>query len=202
MLLREKADQAEALLRETGLGCWLTFARETEIHPDPGVELVVGAAVVRNSAFLFAAGGERVAIVARFDTANVRATGVFRDVIGYDEDVREPLLAALRRLDPPTIGLNYSTDDVTADGLTHGQWLLLGELLRGTPFAGRLTSAAPLLARLRGRKSPEEVRRLRRAVAVTEEVIALVTGQLRPGASERQVADFVHEEFRRRGVVP
>jgi Xaa-Pro aminopeptidase len=202
MLLREKADQAEALLRETGLACWLTFARETDIHPDPGVDLVVGADVVRNSAFLFGAGGARVAIAANFDTANIRATGVFRDVIGYDEDVREPLLAALRRLEPATIGLNYSTDDVTADGLTHGQWLLLNELLRGTPYADRLTSAAPLLARLRGRKSPEELRRLRRAVAVTEEIIGLFAGQIRPGASERQLADHIHEEFRRRGLAP
>ena len=34
MLLREKADQAEALLGEVGLDCWLTFARETGPHPD------------------------------------------------------------------------------------------------------------------------------------------------------------------------
>jgi Xaa-Pro aminopeptidase len=36
-LLREKADQAHALLAETGLDCWLTFVRETDLHPDPGV---------------------------------------------------------------------------------------------------------------------------------------------------------------------
>src|SRR6476469_889805 len=124
MLLHEKADQVRALLRETGLGCWLTFVRETDIHPDPGIDLVVGAGVVRNSAFLFGAGGQRVAIAANFDTANIRATGVFGEVIGYDEDVRAPLLAALGRIDPATIGLNYSTDDQTADGLTHGHWLL------------------------------------------------------------------------------
>ena len=47
MLLHEKADQAQALLAETGLDCWLTFARETDLHPDPGVEQVVGAGVVR-----------------------------------------------------------------------------------------------------------------------------------------------------------
>src|SRR5262245_63413645 len=99
MLLREKADQAEALLRETGLDCWLIFVRETDLHPDPGFDLVVGAGVVRNSAFLFGAGGERVAIAARFDTANLRATGVFTEVVGYDEDVRGPLLSALGRLD-------------------------------------------------------------------------------------------------------
>jgi Xaa-Pro aminopeptidase len=200
MLLREKADQVRPLLAETGLDCWLIFVRETGLHPDPGFELVGGADVVRNSAFLFGGGGERLAIVAHFDTANIHRAGVFGEVIGYDEDVREPLLDALCRLDPQTIGLNYSLDDVTADGLTHGQYLLLGDLLSGTPFAGRLTSAAPLLSRLRGRKSPAEVERIRAAVALTEEIVGRLTPQIRPGVSERQPADFVHGEFRRHGV--
>ena len=42
MLLHEKADQAQTLLVETDLGYRLTFARETDLHPDPGVEQVVG----------------------------------------------------------------------------------------------------------------------------------------------------------------
>jgi Xaa-Pro aminopeptidase len=202
LILHEKADQAQALLAETGLDCWLTFARETDLHPDPGVEQVVGAGVVRNSAFLFGARGERVAIVANFDTSAVTARGVFREVVGYDEDVRGPLLDALRRLDPKTIGLNYSTDDVTADGLTHGHWLLLQELLTGTPYLERLTTAAPLLGRLRGRKTPAEVDRIRRAVAVAERVVGLITPQVRPGVSERDLAAFVHARFAELGVAP
>lgn len=202
MLLHEKADQAQALLRETGLDCWLTFARETCIHPDPGIELVVGADVVRNSAFLFGVGGERIAIAANFDTVNIRASGVFREVVGYDEDIREPLLAALGRLNPRQIGLNFSTDDQTADGLTHGHWLLLNELLRGTPYADRLTSAAPLLGKLRGRKSPTEVEHIRKAIATTEEIISEFGRQIRVGAAERDLADFVHRQFSQRGVAP
>jgi Xaa-Pro aminopeptidase len=202
MLLHEKADQAQALLAETGLDCWLTFARETDLHPDPGVEQIVGAGVVRNSAFLFGAGGERVAIVASFDTSAIRAKGVFQEVVAYDEDIRGPLLAALRRLDPRQIALNYSPDDVTADGLTHGHWLLLQQLLGDTPYLDRLTSAAPLLARLRGRKSPAEVERIRRAVAVTEQIVGLLTTQIRPGLSERELATFVHARFADLGVSP
>ncbi len=202
MLLHEKADQAQALLAETGLDCWLTFVRETELHPDPGVEQVVGAGVVRSSAFLFAAGGARVAIVANFDTSAIRAKGVFPEVVGYDEDIRGPLLAALRRFDPRTIGLNYSPDDVTADGLTYGHWLLLQQLLGGTPYLDRLTSAAPLLSRLRGRKTPTEVERLRRAVAATEQIVEMLTQHIRPGLSERDVARFVHARFADRGLAP
>jgi Xaa-Pro aminopeptidase len=202
MLLHEKANQAQALLAETGLDCWLTFARETDLHPDPGVEQVVGAGVVRNSAFFFGAGGERIAIVANFDTSAIRAKGVFQEVIGYDEDIRVPLLAVLRRLDPRQIGLNYSLDDVTADGLTHGHWLLLQQLLSGTTYLERLTSAAPLLARLRGRKSAAEIERIRQAVAVTEEIVALLTQWIRPGLSERDLATFAQARFAEMGVAP
>lgn len=198
MLLHEKAAQAQELLRETGLDCWLTFARETGIHPDPGMDLVAGAGVVRNSAFLLGVSGQRIAIVANFDVANIKAQGVFDPVIGYDEDIRPALLASLAQIAPKQIGLNYSLDDITADGLTHGHWLLLNDLLRDTPYSGRLTSAAPLLSRLRGRKSPTEVQRIRAAVAVTEEIVALVTSHIRPGRSEQEIADFVHEQFRTR----
>ncbi|MBK9710291.1 MAG: aminopeptidase P family protein [Kouleothrix sp.] len=198
MILHEKADQARALLVETELDCWLTFARETSVRPDPGVELVVGCDVTWNSAFLLGRGGERIAIVGRYDTGGVRAAGVFDEVIGYDEGISQPLLDALGRLDPQRIGLNYSTDDTTADGLTHGMWLLLNDILRGTPYAERLTSAAPLLAKLRARKSPSEVERIRAAITVTEEIVGLVTGQIRPGASEAQIGAFIHEQFRSR----
>src|SRR5262245_53419745 len=202
MLLLEKADQAQDLLRETGLDCWLTFVRETDLHPDPGVEMVVGAGVVRNSAFLFGVNGERIAIAASFDTSNIRATGVFHDVIGYDEDIKAALLAALQRINPRHIGLNFSSDDQTADGLTHGHWLLINELLKETPFASRLTSAAPLLGKLRGRKSATEITRIRRAIAVTEEIVAQLTQRIRTDASENELAEFVHQQFAARKLIP
>ena len=200
MLVHEKANQAQALLGETGLDCWLIFARETDVRPDPGVELVVGSDVTWNSAFLFGQGGQRTAIVGRYDAPEIRAGGVFDEVIGYDEGISAPLLAALERLNPRQIGLNYSTDDTTADGLTHGMWLLLNDILRGTPFVERLISAAPLLAKLRARKTPAEIERMRAAIAITEEIVALAAGQIRPGVSEAQLGDFVHEQFRARGL--
>jgi Xaa-Pro aminopeptidase len=199
MLLHEKAAQAQVLLDEIGLDCWLTFARETDVHPDPGVELVVGCDLTWSSAFLFGR-GERIAIVGRYDAADIRAAGVFGEVVGYDEGITQPLLAALERLDPQRIGLNYSTDDPTADGLSHGMWLLLNDILRDTPYAARLTPAAPLLAKLRARKSPGEVERIRAAIAATEEIVALTGAQIRPGLSEAQIGAFIHEQFRARGL--
>jgi Xaa-Pro aminopeptidase len=200
MLVQEKADQAQALLHETDLDCWMTFVRETGIHPDPGVDLILGADLTWISALLFHRSGQRVAIVGRFDVPTVKATGVFNDVIGYDEGIRQVLVQWLHRLDARHIALNYSTDDSTADGLTHGLWLLLNDVLGETAYAARLTSAAPLLSRLRGRKSPTEIERIRAAIVNTEEIVELATEQIRPGVSERRIADFIHDQFRSRGL--
>jgi Xaa-Pro aminopeptidase len=200
MLVHEKADQAQALLGETGLDCWLIFARETSVRPDPGVELVVGSDVTWDSAFLFGRAGQRIAIVGRYDAPEIRAGGVFGEVVGYDEGISAPLLAALGQLEPQRIGLNYSADDPIADGLTHGMWRLLNNILRGTPYAGRLESAAPLLSRLRARKTPAEVERIRAAIATTEEIVALTQAQIHPGVSEAQLGDFIHDQFRARGL--
>src|SRR5689334_24488055 len=109
MLVHEKADQAQALLSEIGIDCWLIFARETGVRPDPGIELVVGSDVTWNSAFLFGHSGQRIGIVGRYDAPEIRAGGVFGEVIGYDEGISAPLLDALGRIDPRRIGLNYST---------------------------------------------------------------------------------------------
>ncbi len=200
MLYYQKAAQAEALLDEVGLDAWLIFVRESGIRPDPGIELVVGVDVTWDSAFIFGRDGQRVAIVGRYDVAGVRASGLFRTVIGYDESIRDHLVDALRRLDPLTIGLNYSLDDPTADGLTYGMFLHLCDLLAQTPFPSRFVSAAPLLAKLRSRKTPAEVERIRAAIAVTEEIVGLVEKQIRPGVSEAQIAAFVHDEFRQRNL--
>jgi Xaa-Pro aminopeptidase len=199
MLIHEKADQAQALLAETGLDCWLTFVRETTVRPDPGVEQVVGADLTWDSAFLFGR-GKRIAIVGRYDAPNIRAGGVFQEVISYDEGIGPALVDSLDRLDPQRIGLNYSDDDPTADGLTYGMLLHLNDLLRGTLYGARLTSAAPLLSKLRARKSPTEVARIRGAITTTEEIVGLVAAQIRPGVSEAQIGAFIHEQFRARGL--
>jgi Xaa-Pro aminopeptidase len=201
-ILNEKAGQAVALLNETGLDAWLTFARETAHHPDPGVEMIVGTGLTWVSAFLLTARDERIAIVGRYDVSNVEAAGVFQDVIGYDQGIGSILRDVLARLDPRSIGLNHSTDDHTADGLTLGMYRLLCDLLDGTPYRARLTSAGPLLAKLRARKSETELQRIRAAIDQTEEIARQVGGTIRSGQSERDIAGAFHDAFRQRGLEP
>jgi Xaa-Pro aminopeptidase len=198
---REKLEQAQGILEEHGIDCWLTFVRESSETPDPAAHLIVGHDVTWQSAFLVTRDGRRVAIVGGPDGSLVRQAGLYPTLYTYDEGIAPVLRRVLRELDPERIAINYSLGDVAADGLTHGMYLQLVAALSHTPYRQRLVSAAPAIAALRSRKTPSELARMRRAIAITEELFALVTSFLHPGRSERAVADMLHDEVRRRGLV-
>jgi len=199
-LIHEKLDQASGILREHDVDLWLTLARETLLTKDPCLDLIAGAYCAWQSAFLVAANGERIAIVGRFDAPNLRDLRAYDDVIAYDESFAPHLLEEIQRLDPASIALNYSASDAAADGLTHGLWLTLQETLSGTPYADRLVSSEAIVNALRGRKSAEELRRIRAAVSDTEEIFQRVTESLQPGVSELEIAALMHDEVAKRGL--
>lgn len=197
---REKLEQAQAILEEQGIDCWLTFVRESSETPDPAMKLIVGQDVTWQSAFLVARSGRRVAVVGGPDGNLTRQLGLYDTVVTYDESFAPALRAVIEELAPGAIAINYSTGDVAADGLSHGMYLQLVDALAGTPFVDRLVSSAGIIGPLRSRKTATELARMREAIAITGELFDQVTAFLRPGRSERDVADLLHDELRRRGL--
>jgi Xaa-Pro aminopeptidase len=198
-LVQEKLDQAVEILREQDVDLWLTFVRETSLTNDPCLDLIAGVYSAWQGAFLVSATGERVAIVGRFDASPVADIGAY-DVIAYDESIRPALGETVERLAPRSIALNYSESDPAADGLTHGLWRVLQETFAGTAFADRFTSSEAIVNALRGRKSPEEIERIRSASREAEEIFDVVTTALRPDLSELEIAAAMHAEVERRGL--
>lgn len=192
-LIREKVAQAREILEEFQVDAWLTFVRESSMAPDPALELILGTHMTWHSAFLLSRQGPNMAIIGHFDADNVRALGVYDEVIAYHEGIGQPLREALERLQPAQIAINYSEGDVAADGLSLGMYRILQQHLQETPYAGRLISAERINAALRGRKSQEEVRRVKQAVATTERLFDEVEAFVRPGMTQREIADFVHD---------
>jgi Xaa-Pro aminopeptidase len=200
-LVQEKLDQVPAILEEHDIDLWLTFVHETQVTPDPCIELIVGTHCTWQSAFLLSRSGERKAIVGRFDAPGIEQVGGYSEIVTYDESVRPVLRKAIEGLDPKSIALNYAASDPAADGLTHGMWLVLRETLDGTPYVDRLVSSAQVVGSLRGRKTSFEIDRIRAAIDETEEIFELVREQIRPGLKETEIAATFHEEVARRGLV-
>jgi Xaa-Pro aminopeptidase len=199
-LVQEKVDQAIGILQEKGIDLWMTFVRETASGGDPAMPLIYGDAdLTWQSALLLTRSGERIAIVGYFDAEMARTIGAYT-IVPYHESFSPELLRILERLDPQEIALNYSENDVLADGLSHGMYQLVTGYLAGTPFARRIVSAETLIEALRGRKTPGEVDRIRRAVDTTRQIYERTFDYVVPGMTERQIGAFMHAQVEQLGL--
>ena len=199
-IVREKVNQAGAILSELGIDVWLTFVRETTAGGDPVLPLIYGHDLTWQSALMIRPSGENIAIVGHLEADAARLTGAYPSVIPYHQSIRQPLLETLDRLQPPQIAVNYSLNDTHADGLSYGMYQLLSGYLSGTEHANRLVSAEQIIGALISRKTETEIRLIREAIERTEQIYAQTFATLKPGMSEMEVAAFMHRRVEVEGL--
>jgi len=190
-LVLEKQKQAVEILNEKNIDMWLTFVRETGNLKDPMMDMIVGTGATWHSAFILTKTGESIAIIGSLEEPNMKTVGTYNTIISYLKSVREDLVKTLEEIDPQTIAINYSLNSSLADGLTHGVYLELVDILKDTPYPDRFISSEEVVAALRGRKSEVEVGNIKEAIRETLIIFDQVTDFIEPGKSELDVANFV-----------
>jgi Xaa-Pro aminopeptidase len=201
-IVQQKVDQAAGVLADLNIDAWMTFVRETTETGDPILPIILGQPLTWQSALIVTGAGDRIAIVGKYEDDAVRSTGAWSEVVPYTKGIKEPLIETLTRLGPAQIAINYSLDDVKADGLSHGMHELLLQHLDGTGFADRLVSAEEIIRAVRGSKTPGEIDRMKAAIATTDEIFDAVAAFAKPGVTERAIWKFMHDELAKRGIGP
>ncbi len=190
-LIAEKQAQLDELLSSMEADCWIAYCREGS---DPSTVLYVGYPMVGESAFFFTKSGEKIAIVANYDRDAVAETEVFDEVLAYElEGIEGPFCRTFERVAPTRIALNFSTEDFLVDGLTYGLFRRLRQLVADRQLEDHVVSAESILLPLRARKTPEELRRIERAIQITHRIFDEIAGFARPGMTEIEVGEFIHE---------
>ena len=201
-IVKEKIDQATKLLAQLSLDCWIIFVRETPMMSDPTLPMVIGIDVVWQSFFIYTRQGGAFALVGNFDAEDFRRSGRFTEVIAYTKGVSQDFRKLLNRIDPMQIAVNFSTNNVAADGLSHGMYLLLQDYLKKTPYTDKIVSAEELVSKLRSRKLPSELDLLKKAATLADDVWKNAVKKIGPGMSERAVADVLDGLIKKTGCVP
>ncbi|HRK21765.1 MAG TPA: M24 family metallopeptidase [Fimbriimonadaceae bacterium] len=224
-LTREKLGQAVPLVRAAGLDAWVTFVRETAEGGDPILPFLLEGGLTWQSALIVTQEGKKVAIVGNFDADPLVASGDWDEVVPYVQGIRDPLVETLDRLiekSPtegsigaqalahpvsaggveryPRIGVNFSEDNVKADGLSHGMFSLLNRYLAGTRFEGCLVSAEPVVSALRARKSPREIEAIRAAIVEGDLIFDWVDQNVKIGMSEREIFEAIQRIIDAKGL--
>jgi Xaa-Pro aminopeptidase len=193
-LLQEKVNQAIEILKEQQIDVWLTFVRETSGVRDPMLDFLIGANdLTWPSALILTRKGERIAIVGNLEKDTISRLDVFDTILGYDKAVSELLRDTITRLDPNKIAVNTSRNNVHADGLTHAMYEILCDYLRETLYAERLISAEPIINAMRGRKTPDELGRIHKAIEITDEIYKKTFDFIKVGMTEIEIGEYMHE---------
>ncbi len=194
-IIAEKVEQAIGLLRESNLDVWLLFAQETGYEKDPVYPLLFGDRDLGAGFLLLTANGRKIAIVSGLDQMIPKSTGVWDEVVVYEKNPYDTLRQVLTDINPNGIGINYSENSPSADGITYGQYLRLVKALEDTPFARRLTSTERLAATLRSIKTPAEIEAIRSAILKTNTVFDRLKAYLKPGVTGIEIFRFVQEQI-------
>lgn len=202
MLIIEKIAQSVELLKEFDIDCWITFTRESEINGDPVLPFLVDASLTWHSALIVTRAGSATAIVGEYDRRTVEDLGAYQKVIGYVTGFKEPFQSVMKSIDPASIAVNYSVESEICDGITHGMYLTLYDLLGEIGMQNRLVPADRIVSALRQRKTEIELRAICEAIRQTEEIFAATGRFIRVGSSEKDIAGFVQGEMSRRHLEP
>jgi len=200
-LIQEKVNQAIEILREQETDLWLTFVRETSGVRDPVLDFLIGPGELTwQSALMLTRTGEKIAIIGNLEKDAIARLNVYDEILGYDTAASEPIRETITRLNPDRIAVNTSRNNVHADGLTHAMYEILRDHLSGTPYADRLVSAEPVISALRGRKTPVELARIRRAVEITDEIYRKTFDFVKIGMTELEIGAYMHRLAHEYGV--
>ena len=198
-LYQEKMRQACQIVQEEGVDVWLIIARETVMNNDPVLQLISPVDFGGMTCVFITKDGQSIALASQLDHLGLEQTETYDEVVDYGLDFEAGFFAMMERLAPHTVALNYSRD-VAADGLTHGMYLYLMELFQKCGFDGQIVSAEHIIGKLRGRKTPEEIRRIREATKMTEKILREVTGFIKEGVSQKDIYDFCQQRIAYYGV--
>jgi Xaa-Pro aminopeptidase len=194
--------QVSQILSELDIDLWMIWVRETSQLRDPALDLLLDGDLVWQSALLYLQDGSRVAVVGNFDADGLKEKQLFDRIEPYTKSIKETLIDELEAVDPSQIALNYSKNDVAADGLTLGMYRSLKEMLGGTDFERRFVSAEDIIARLRGRKTKTELDRIRKAVQITEKIYSVIREEVKPGQTELEIYQRFHDLTKNSEVGP
>ncbi|HJO93576.1 MAG TPA: Xaa-Pro peptidase family protein [Victivallales bacterium] len=201
-IIREKIQQSIKVLRELDIDLWITFCRETDSVPDPASNLIVGSGACWLTGYFISKCGDTTVLVGQADAPDFERSGLYKNIIIYSEEVGKEFLDIIEKYNPRNIALNYSQSNYTADGLSHGLFLQIQEFLKDTPYSQKLISSEDILTRVRGRKTPEEIKLISKAAELAVQCWNKVLEKIKTGMTEIEISDLFFETINSQDCTP
>lgn len=177
-------------MRDKDIDAWIIFTREG--NRDPLSEDFGLSEVTWRSAAIICSDGRNYAIVGSFDVKQVERSGLYDEVYGYgSEGALDQLREISRKNGFQKVAIDESEDEGLADGISASMKKYLARSLGRVKFV----SSEDLVISLRGRMLPEEITKIKKAIALTEEIFDRAqTRWMKEGVSDYEIYQKIQKE--------
>ncbi|HYE11170.1 MAG TPA: M24 family metallopeptidase, partial [Patescibacteria group bacterium] len=197
---KEKLKQAGRILEEQSIDIWLTLVRETAMNNDPVLPFISTVEFTALSGIMVIKGGKTVVLAGNNDAEGIKQTQLYDEVITYSGNFKDALREFLEDGKVLKLAVNYSIEDVASDGLSHGLFLMLQDIVNSAGGNIEIVSAAPIITKLRGNKSLAEKKLIINAIHTAEQIFQDARDFIKEGVTEQQIHQFFTDRMKHYGV--
>jgi Xaa-Pro aminopeptidase len=201
-MYKEKLHQAGKILNEQGIDVWLTLVRETAMNSDPILPFISMVDFTALTGIMVMSSGKTIVLAGNNDAEGIRQTEVYDEVITYNGNFKDGLSELLDQYEVRRLAANYSIEDVASDGLSHGLFILLQEIVNSTSSKPEIVSAAPIISKLRGLKTTAEKNLIIEAINTAEHIFQDARHFIKEGITEQEIHQFFTDRMKYYGVQP
>lgn len=200
MFYKEKIEIAYQALEENDMDMWIVAGQESATNGEPVLDVMGDAEFIGRTALVFNRDHTSCAVCTPLDVNGYINAGVFTETISFPVSFTQSLGEYIAKKVPKRIALDFSENNPASDGLSMGMYKLLQEAFEIAGFQGEVVSAQPIVNLVKGIKNEEELRKMRRACEITQEIFDAAKDFIRPGMNCKDIYAFFTEEVKRRHV--
>ncbi len=185
-------------LKENNIDAWLVMGRETIMRSEPILPVLGDMEFIITSAFIFTQ-EKCYAVVSELDLEGFKLIEGIDEIISYQGEMMEEVVKKLAVLQPKVLALNYSKNDAAADGLTLGFKNKLDRYLASINFEGEIVSAFPIISKVRGQKTAQQIKLIKHTAEKALEYLESVPTMLKEGSTSLDIFNYLHDVAKNEG---
>lgn len=171
---------------------WLITGRETIMKHEPMLPVLGDMDFIIATTLVFTQ-EKMIAIVSPLDVLGYQLIDGIDEVVCYEGTMEDTIADVLKKLSPKTLALDYSKNDSASDGLSVGMYMMLEKVLKSIDFKGEIVSSQPLVSRVRGMKTPEQIEKIKHCAEVALDYLERVPEICKEGTTSLDIFEFLHQ---------
>lgn len=199
MFSKEKIKIAVEAMKENNIDMWIVAGQESATNTEPILSILSDAEFIGLTACIFNSDGTSAAVCTPIDANGYVHHGVFDEVLAFPVSFTDTLGEYIKKKDPKRIGLDYSLENPSADGLSLGMYQTLSEAFKKADYKGEVVSAERVVVKVRGIKTEEELSKIKKACEAAEEIFNDAKSFIKAGMNCQDVYAFFQNEVERKG---